>query len=164
MRHGETFATKRNSGYGMRVFSAPILMEGIPAIETQAAFLLDIKTDYNVSSPIKRCRQTAKIVHNITGKEFHFDRKIREFFLETFGGLKNRVAKFLSDLDNSEYETVLVITHGAVIAALTHLLARDSFHIAEITDYPKPGVMRVIERGKQMKEIDFNLKVNQKEV
>jgi broad specificity phosphatase PhoE len=159
MRHGETFATKRNSGYGALVFIAPILKEGIPAIEAQAAFLNDIHTDYNVCSPVRRCKQTAKIVHDITGKRFHTDRKIREYFLETFGGFKNRIELFLTELDNSGIETVLIITHGAVIAALTHILARDSFHIAEMTDYPKPGVMRVIERGQQMKEIDFNLQV-----
>ena len=53
---------------------------------------------------------------------------------------------------------VLIITHGAVIAALTHLLAREVFNISEITDYPKPGVMTVIERGKVAQLIDFNIK------
>ncbi len=157
MRHGETFATKRNSGYGALVFLAPILKEGIPAIEAQAAFLNDINIDYCVSSPVKRCRQTAKIVHSMTGKNFHFDRRIREYFLETASRFKGRIGQFLVDLDNSDYESVLIITHGAVIAALTHLLAEGNFHITEITDYPKPGVMRIIERGQKMKVIDFNL-------
>ncbi len=160
MRHGETFATKRNSGYGALIFLASILKEGVPAIEIQAHFLNSIKTDYNVCSPVRRCKQTARIVQQISGKHFKQDRRLREYFLETFGQFKGRVQRFLDELDQmEEVETVLIITHGAVIAALTHLLARDVFHIAEMTDYPKPGVMRIIERGREMREIDFNLDV-----
>lgn len=156
-RHGETFATKRNSAYGWKIFSASILAEGKPAVERQAEFLKQKEIAYCVSSPVKRCRQTAAIIRHITDKDIFFDRRIGEFFLETFGMFKKRVEKFLSDIDAEGCEEVLVITHGAVIAALTHLLTQETFKIADMVEYPKPGVMTVIKRGQSVQLIDFNL-------
>lgn len=157
MRHGETFATKRNTGYGWRILTASILEEGKPIIIKQGQYLKDKKIAYCVASPIKRCKQTAAIVREQSGKDIFFDRRLSEFFLESFGGFRKRVHSFLNEMDAKGYEEVLVITHGAVIAALTHILARDTFQISEITDYPKPGVMTIIERGQVAQLIDFNI-------
>ncbi len=157
MRHGETFATKRNTGYGWRILTASILEEGKPAIEKQGKYLKDKEIDYCVGSPIKRCKQTAAIIRHESGKDIFFDRRLSEYFLETFGNFTRRVHSFLNEMDEKGYEEVLIITHGAVIAALTHILARDVFQISEITDYPKPGVMTIIERGKAAQLVDFNI-------
>lgn len=158
LRHGETFATKNNTGYGWRVFSASILEEGKPAIEKQGVYLKDIKFDYCVSSPVKRCRQTAAIIKSHINQEFVTDRRISEFWLETFGNFRKRIWDFIHELDNKGYETVLIITHGAGIAAITHMLERGTFNIPHMTDYPKPGIMTIIERGNAAQLIDFNLK------
>jgi broad specificity phosphatase PhoE len=157
MRHGETFATKRNTGYGWRILTASILEEGKPIIVKQGEYLKSKKIEYCISSPIKRCKQTAAIIRAESGKDIFFDRRLSEFFLESFGGFTRRVQSFLKEMDAKGYEEVLIITHGAVIAALTHLLARDTFQISEITDYPKPGVMTIIERDKLAQLIDFNI-------
>jgi len=157
MRHGETFATKRNTGYGWRILTASILAEGKPIIVKQGMYLKDKKIDFCVASPIKRCKQTAAIVREQSGKDIFFDKRLSEFFLESFGRFTKRVQSFLNEMDAKGYEEVLIITHGAVIAALTHLLARDTFQISEITDYPKPGIMTIIERDKSAQLIDFNL-------
>lgn len=158
MRHGETFATKRNSGYGWKILTASILEEGKPIIEKQGKFLKEKEIDYCVASPIKRCKQTAAIVRAESGKDIFYDRRLSEFFLESFGMFTKRVQSFLNEVDAKGYEEVLIITHGAVIAALTHILTRDVFQISEITDYPKPGVMTVIERDNAAQLIDFNIK------
>jgi len=157
MRHGETFATKRNTGYGWKILTASILEEGKPIIQKQGVYLKDIHLDYCVVSPIKRCKQTAAIVRGEIHKDMFFDRRLSEFFLESFGIFKKRVQSFLLEVDAKGYEEVLIITHGAVIAALTHLLSSGSFKISEITDYPKPGVMTIIEREKSVQLIDFNI-------
>jgi broad specificity phosphatase PhoE len=157
MRHGETFATKRNTGYGWKILTASILEEGKPIIEKQGKYLRNKEIEYCVASPIKRCKQTSAIVRAESGKDIFFDRRLSEFFLESFGGFKKRVRSFLKEMDEKGYEEVLIITHGAVIAALTHLLSRDTFQISEITDYPKPGVMTIIEREKIAQLIDFNI-------
>ena len=54
MRHGETFATKGNTGYGLQILSASILEEGKPIIVKQGVFLKGKDVDFCVASPVKR--------------------------------------------------------------------------------------------------------------
>lgn len=159
MRHGETFATKRNTGYGWKILTASILEEGKPIIHKQGIYLKEKQIDFCVASPVKRCRQTAAIVRSETGKDISLDRRLSEFFLESFGAFRKRVRSFIHEMDEKGFEEVLIITHGAVIAALVHLLAGDEFKISQITDYPKPGVMTIIERDKLAQLIDFNVDI-----
>ena len=162
LRHGETFATKNNTGYGWRVFSASILDEGKVVIEREGEFLADISFDICLSSPVKRCRQTAAIISKHIDTEILFDKRLSEFWLETFEHFRKRIWSVISELDaHDQYKTVLIITHGAGIAALTHMLEKGTFLIPHMTDYPKPGIMTVIERGNVARLIDFN---EQKEI
>lgn len=155
IRHGETFATKRKSIYGFRIFSAPILDEGIPVIKKMASHLKSIPTDLNVSSPVKRCRQTVGIVSSVTGKEFSYDNRLSEYFIETFGYFRGRIKKFLLFTESSPYQNVLICTHGAVIAGLTHLILENEFKRSQIMNFPPPGVITQIKNNK-MTRIDFN--------
>src|SRR5437762_1931158 len=117
-RHGETFATKLEKGYGRKVFSAPLLDEGHPAIERIGEYLKNIETDFNTSSNVKRCRQTVEIVSQISGKQFIFDKRLNEFFLETYWHFRRRIKGVLKDIDQKGFSSVCICTHGACIAML----------------------------------------------
>lgn len=153
-RHGETFATKRWKGfYGWRVFSAPILQEETPMLYRMAEYLKDKPTDFNASSTILRCRQTAGIISEVTGKEFSYDVRLREFFFETFGQLRRRVRSFLEEVDAQHYRSVAICTHGAVITQLTkQLLSTSTIPIKRV--FPKPGELYIIKNG-SLEKISF---------
>jgi broad specificity phosphatase PhoE len=156
-RHGETFATKAGTGYGMKVFSAPLLPEASPALQKMGEYLKNIPTDINVSSAVKRCRQTVEIIGKESGKEFIFDKRLNEFFLESVGHLVERLKKFLEDLEKHNYQHVLLCTHGACISALITLLTAKKDHPTSynLFHYPQPGVLTIIE-GNNIQEINFN--------
>lgn len=142
-------------GYGRKIFSADILEEGKPAIERLGTYLERIEADYYVRSKIKRCKQTAEIVSRITGKEFIGDGRLNEYFIETFGYFKGRIQRFLKDLDEKGYDSVVICTHGAVISGLRKLILEEAFKPADLGLYPDPGVLIVIDQGKYQ-EISFN--------
>ncbi len=152
-RHGETFATKRWNGfYGWRVFTAPILEEEKPMLYRLAEFMKDHPTDYNASSQILRCRQTSGIVSEVTGKEFVYDRRLREFFFESFGQLRRRVRSFLNDVEAKKYTHVAICTHGAVIAELAMELLAHSAEVPIKRVFPQPGELYIIKDGKLEKK------------
>ncbi len=154
-RHGETFATKGHFGYGLNIYSASILDTGIPTIEKLAEYLKDIPSDYNVCSEFKRCRQTVAIVEKTTGKKFEYDAHLNEYILEPIWRFRKRVRHFIEDCEDKNYETVMICTHGAVMAALKHLLTTHKFKLRNLIDYPKPGILMIIEDGK-LTEVNFN--------
>lgn len=138
-RHG--LATHSTEGYGDQVFSAPLLEEGITAIERLAEYLKGRASDSQYCSEVLRCRQTAAIVSRATGKDFQFDRRLNEYHQETFTELSQRVADFLSEVNqaNPTPKTFWICTHGAVIAALRHLIIEGAFTAEQELDYTKPG-------------------------
>lgn len=154
-RHGETFATKARVAYGLKLYSAPILEEGKPAIKKMAKFLKDIPSDFNVSSPLKRCRQTVEIINGITGKGFVFDKRLTESFLESYWHLKNRVKSLIDYIEREDYKVVMVCTHGSVISMFKKQLTKGSTEKYSIFEYPDPGVLTVID-DKKVSEISFN--------
>lgn len=164
LRHGETFATKKNTWYGLRVFSAPILEEGKGAIKRIGEHLKDIGTDYCVSSKILRCRQTVEIIRAETGKDFVFDSRLNEYFFETLWQFRSRVKSFLRDLEKKGYENVLICTHGAVIAAILNMITTKPLPLLNRKSYPNPGVLIIIEyetigsSDATIQELDFNIK------
>jgi broad specificity phosphatase PhoE len=155
IRHGQTFATKYHTGYGWKVFSADILEEGKPELERLGRYLKSVKTDYNVSSKIKRCRQTVQIISQNSGKTFSFDKRLNEFFLETYGNLKRRVTELLSDLESEKHQKVLICTHGAVMNVLVNLLTEQKLKLSNLFIYPDPGTLLIIESGKIRDIKDF---------
>jgi broad specificity phosphatase PhoE len=154
-RHGQTFATKYHTGYGWKVFSADILDEGKDDLKRLGVYLKNIKTDYNVSSRIKRCRQTSQIVSDNSGKTFSFDQRLNEFFLETYGNLKRRIRGFLGDLEKEGHEAVLICTHGAVMNVLVNILTNQKLKLSNLFIYPDPGTLLIIEDGKLKDIKDF---------
>jgi broad specificity phosphatase PhoE len=153
-RHGQTFATTRNSGYGLRRLSAGILDSARPTIIKMADFLKTVPTDLNLTSPIPRCRETAQIITLETGKKFVADWRLTEM-MEPVAVLRCRVQNLIKQIERSDFETVLICTHGAVIAALVCLITKKHFSAKDLMDYPPPGILIKIKDGK-IEEFDFN--------
>jgi broad specificity phosphatase PhoE len=156
-RHGETFVTKSKGLrlYGLHSRSIGILPEGIPTIKRLAEYLKDISTDNNVCSEYLRCKETAKIVTDITGKKFTYDPRLNEYFFESFWHFKNRIKNFIDESESSKNKTFLICTHGAVVSGLTRLLLAGKFNPMQALMFPRPGVLTIIS-GKDIYAIDFN--------
>lgn len=155
-RHGETFATKAGTWYGWKIYSADILPEARPPLERLGAYMQDVHTDFQVSSQVKRCRQTTEIIQSYTHREFIYDKRLNEFFLETYGSLKRRVRSLLQEIEENDYKTVAICTHGGVIwALLRELTGHRSMNPFTIFEYPPPGVLTVVQDGK-VQQISFN--------
>lgn len=153
-RHG--LATHSQDGYGDKILTAEILPEGIPAIQRLATYLETITTDYNVSSQLIRCRQTAEIVTAVTGKQFMFDKRLNELLdEESCAQLRQRVSDFAQEIKNSVYESILICTHGAVIAALRHLIVDGRFSGEDLGDFTEPGELLIIDKS-QVEIKNFN--------
>ncbi|MDO8429051.1 MAG: histidine phosphatase family protein [Candidatus Daviesbacteria bacterium] len=158
-RHGETFVTRDRVGYGPNILDAPILEEGKEALLRLAVYLKGIKSDFAVSSEILRCRQTVEIVSKISGKKFEFDSRLNEFSLnelnnETFEVFLSRVQSFMNEVKAKKYDSVLICTHGAVIAVLKHLITTGVVSMEDIPDYPNPGILMII-KDQSVEEISF---------
>jgi broad specificity phosphatase PhoE len=138
-RHG--LATRSTDGYGDQILTAEILPEAIPPIEALAHYLQELKIDpsMNFSSEIMRCRQTVKIVSEITGKKFQFDSRLNEYCNESFEEFVYRVQAFFDELTSSQDETFVICSHGAVIGAVKHLLMNESPTEDDLLDYPLTG-------------------------
>ena len=154
-RHGDTFYTKNRQPYPEDNFSVEILAEGIPALEKIGAFLKDISSDFNVSSEYLRCQQSNKIVSQISGLKFEKDARLNEFSHEVFDNLVKRLESFVDEVEKNKYQTIVICTHGAVIAGLKNILMGSEYEKSEMVDYPRPGVLTIIE-DKKIEEIDFN--------
>jgi broad specificity phosphatase PhoE len=157
-RHGQTYNSKNRVKYPKNNFKVEILPEGIPDLEKIAIYLKNIPSDYNVSSEYLRCRQTSEIVTKIAGKIFEKDSRINEFSQkfgqESFEIFKERIKSFLDDLEAKKYNTVVICTHGAVIAGLKSFLLKNTFVGDDLTDYPRPGVLLCV-KNKKIEELDF---------
>lgn len=140
-------ATHSKTGYGSEVLTAGILPEAVPSIERLGTYLKDVKSDFNVRSEIPRCQQTADIVAKSTGQPFIADARINEYHNETFDEMKVRVKAFLDELQAASYETVMICSHGMIIAALSNFITTGDFDKANETNYPPPAGLFIIEDG-----------------
>jgi len=158
IRHGETFQTKNNIAYTPENWrTSPILPEGIPAIEAQAKYLKEVETDANYTSPIERCIQTVEIVSGFAGKNFLPNELLTEYaeWEESFESLRERGQKFIKYLEEQHIESTVICTHGGIISAIKYLLVYGKYELKNLTDYPAPGIMTIIDGGK-FEEINFN--------
>jgi len=156
-RHG--LATRSTTGYGDQVLTATLLDEGIPAIEHLAQFLVDIPSDFQFSSELPRCRQTAEIVTKATHKAFTFDARLNEYHQESFAKFTERVDDFLEEVVEkadrlchqrdctTQPATIWICTHGAVIACLKYLLLQGHHTQEHELEYTQPG--EILEIWKQ---------------
>ncbi len=154
IRHG--LATHSLVGYGDSILTAELLPEGMPAVERLAAHMRDQQlVAHEVwSSPVKRCMQTAKIVADVMALPQHSEPRISEQVNETLGEIVQRISSWLDDVIETKPSAVVVCTHGAVIAVLTHFLLGRDGQIDE-QDYVKPAGLRLIQGGKHISEHDF---------
>ena len=140
-RHGETNVTKNHLGsYGDEVFTAPILPEFIPSIEKMGEYLKNIPSEHNFSSEILRCKQTVEVVSRVTGKVFKFDPRINEVDPdESISDLALRISDFLKSLNKDQ--TIMICTHGAIIAGIVSLVIKNSFTDGDYLNFPQPGTI-----------------------
>ncbi|MBI1863719.1 histidine phosphatase family protein [Candidatus Woesebacteria bacterium] len=157
LRHAETFATINSEPgkekYHDKVLTADILKSTVTPIIEISKYLKKIDTEKNLTSPVKRCRQTVEIITKHSAKKFEIDEDLREYYMENFESLKNRVENLVKK--TNKYKNVLICTHGAVIAGIKHLILENDFKFEDIHDYPKPGVLIII-KDKKIEEKDFN--------
>lgn len=148
-RHGETFNTKHSINYDEKsVIEADILPEAKRTIKRLAKYLGDKNVDFCVSSPIKRCRQTVNIIEDNTNYKFSYDKRITEYHKETVKEMVERLRGFLNDIDEKKYKSVAICSHGEPVSALTNLLTKGSFTEDDLGNYPKTGVVVIVEKGK----------------
>jgi len=141
-RHG--LAIKPGQNYQPNNQNIPLLPEAKKDIIKLANKLKHINTDLNLCSQYLRCRQTADLVAQITGKKFIIDAKLNEFQSETFAQFKNRIKSFLKKIHSQNSQHILICTHGAVIAAITHLVKEGKFKLKHELDYPPPAGLRIL--------------------
>ena len=141
-RHG--LATRSLNGYGDTILTAEVLPEGIAPVRRLGAHLKSFPYDIGMRSEFIRCQQTAAIVSEITGRAFTPDGRLNEKYQETFGQVKVRVEQFIADMQATPHQNIWVCTHGAVIAALKHLLTRGEHSEAFEMDYIQPGELLVV--------------------
>jgi broad specificity phosphatase PhoE len=134
-----------------------VLPKGIPTLERIGKYLKDIHTQKNFVSPFIRCLDSAKIIGRISGKKFIVDDRIRELENngEKFTNFRSRVSDFVADIERKNYSAISICTHGAVIAALKHLLTKRKFYFFQVIDYPDPGNLTIIKNGK-VETMNFN--------
>jgi len=156
-RHG--MAVHPNVGYGANVLTAELLPEGIPPIRRLAQYLLYIPSDYQACSEVIRCRQTAALVTEATGRAFVIDPRLKEYYKETFDELSLRAKSFCDEIQASGYQNILICSHGSVIAALKHYLIDGYFERRHETDYTQTGQLLIIHDDKSVEVLDFNKEV-----
>jgi broad specificity phosphatase PhoE len=156
-RHG--MAVRPNEGYGSRILTAELMPEGIPPIQRLGRYLLEAPSDYQVCSEVIRCRQTAAIVTEATGKEFVIDPRLKEYYRESFDELAARTKDFAAEMQQSDYQNVMICTHGSVIAALKHYLTEGHFERRHETDYIQTGQLLIINDDQSVEVVDFNSEV-----
>lgn len=150
VRHGLSTLNKR--GYGRKKLTADLLPQGEIESEKAAEYLKNISASYNISSPLPRCKQTAEIITRITGKSFHYDERLTEFYHETFTDFKKRVISFLGDLSSVSEKNIIICTHAAVIVVIRYLLIEGKVIFKNLSDEPLEGEIITIKNNKYEKK------------
>lgn len=161
-RHGATFANLSGTGYGDQVLSASIAQGSQDVLTRIGEYFKNIETNINISSTLVRCRESVAIIGPIAGKKFVFDKRVNEFSTvknevldESLEDFKRRLKDLLSEIDKKGYKSILICTHGAVVAGLTCLLTRGDFNLEDVSAFPDTGVLVTVQ-GKKVSEINFN--------
>ena len=152
-RHG--LATHSKEGYGDNIMTASILPESVPIIQRMGKYLSEVSDSVNFVSPYPRCRQTAAIVTEITGKKFQVDAQLAEYHQTTFTDFHKRVSDFVTSIIDVSLTDIIVCTHGAVVAGIQSLLIKDEFLESDLLNYPECGEIVII-KDKEVKTLDYN--------
>lgn len=143
VRHGQTDLNKKNVMQG--VSNTPLNEEGLKQAYNVKEKIKNINFDICFSSPLKRTLDTAKIITdgkcNIVTNNLLIERDLGRFEKMPYDDYKKydfwnlkenlnynkvepvknvfkRAKKFLKEIKNSDYKTVLVVSHHAIIRAL----------------------------------------------
>ncbi len=154
-RHGQTIETYTKTPYGENILTSDLIPQGKSAISRLGDYLKNREPQANFSSPLPRCKSTVKIIEKKLTNKFIFDNRLTEYYNETFYKLKKRVAAFLKEIEIQNYQSVSICTHGAIIAAVTHLVIDRYLSVAHLLKFPDPGILRIIKNGK-VEEVNFN--------
>ncbi len=154
-RHGLTQPVKDGRWYWGTLYSAAILDEAKPSIIRIGQFLKNIDSDFNVTSPFRRCVQTSEIVTEITGKKFEPDRRIGEYAFEFPWSFKKRVLRFIEEMENSEHKTIIICTHAVVLEMLVQYFTNGHISLRHRIKAPLTGVLTII-KDKKISSKDFN--------
>lgn len=154
-RHGQTKYSKYHLPYPKDNRFVEILPEGKEVIERLGKYLKKIKSQKNFSSEYYRCRQTTEIVGKFSDLKFNKDKRLNEKSGESFNDFKTRVKDFVEEIEKKNYDSVVICTHGAVIAAMRKLLLGKGLRISNLPFYPKTGILMIV-RGKEIEYVDFN--------
>jgi len=141
--------------YGIKHFSARTLPTGFQATEKIGKYLKNKSIDLCVSSQYLRCRETAAIVSKHIHKDFIYDKRLNSYFIETPWHFRKRLQNFLNTIENADYQSVAICTHGLVLSVLVSLLTEKHFTLKDIFSPPLPGELLVIKNG-QVEVISFN--------
>jgi len=155
-RHGVTYETKTHTDYTSDIYSADILPQSIEFLKKMGLYLNDIPSDFCVSSPLARCRETVEIISDISGKPFFFDSRLTEYssHLESMQQLRDRINSFMQEITQKNYQNIQLCTHGAIISALLSAIKHQEITLDTLSVYPEPGTLLIVS-GKDVKTIDF---------
>ena len=141
--------------YWHTLYSAHLIDEGKPSIERLAAYMKEIKADYYVCSPFLRCRQTAEMVTKVTGDKFATDKRLGEYVFEIPRNFKKRILSFITEMEASDYKTIVICTHSIVIEMLIQYVTNGNLRFFHRITAPLTGVLTTIKDGK-ISEKNFN--------
>lgn len=141
-----TYFSKNHVEYGNQIESAEILPEGIPAAEKLAEYLKNIPTDANYSSPYKRCVETVEIIKQISGKEFVFDERLKDYDPKKnkIEEMISKIKNFTDFLKNNDFKNVAICTHGYPINAIINLTVKGKVDQSDLENYPDTGILVII--------------------
>jgi broad specificity phosphatase PhoE len=144
-RHG--LATHSTTGYGDTILTASILPESIEPTQNIAHRLLTIGPSIQFSSSILRCIQTTDIISNIIHKPFTQDKRLNEYYQDTFETFSKRILNFVTDMEHTSAQNIIVCTHGSVIAGIHHYVVDGTFLEKNLYEYPECGELLIIHKG-----------------
>lgn len=148
-RHGETYNTKNKIMYDeISVVEADILPEAKPIVRKMGQYLTNKQLDYCTSSPVKRCRQSVKIIEKEINIKFNFDERLTEYFGENVEHMVKRLQDFLEEIKQKNYSSVAICSHGEPVSALIKLLTKGGFTEDDLHNFPDTGIVAVVKAGK----------------
>jgi broad specificity phosphatase PhoE len=143
-RHG--LATLSPQGYGPDNLTVSVLPEGLVAVSALAEFMATVPVHNIFTSPYHRCQQTAGVV----GKKLQLSPTVwplaGEYLPPDWPGFAARMED-LVELLMVARRPLALCTHGAVIAALSHLLTNRPVTEWDQWDFPPPAGLRIIQNN-----------------
>ncbi len=153
-RHGIAKLDSSQS-YGDKARTQGLLPEAEPGVKALADYLGQFEAEAGFRSPVLRCQQTAAKVSETTGLEFAVDERITEDYQEEFPEVEARVRDFFEELQDAQLSSVMICTHGIVVAGLKHLLLDGAFLSHQTSDFPPQAGLIIIRDGKLVEEKHF---------